>query len=76
MSGHRSLCPMGRDLAHRPRLDLDEMQPCLCPIIEAARAGERTKIELMLVAEGYEDAAFLVANMTPDGRAGHREGTP
>lgn len=59
------------------REDPQPDMPCAsCQHIARVRSDERTKIELMLVAEGYEGAAFLVANMAPDGRAGHREEQP
>lgn len=41
---------MGADLAHRPRLDLDEMQPCQCPIIVAVEALVRQQIATAIEA--------------------------
>jgi len=38
VSGHRGLCPRGQDLAMYPRMDLDELGPCLCPLIDAVEA--------------------------------------
>lgn len=50
MTGHHPLCPMGQDLAHRPRLDLDEMQPCQCPIIAAVEALVREQVATAIEA--------------------------
>lgn len=86
---HEPECPSAKDLRHacicptlhaameRARIaERVGLGPLWRGGVAEVERDTRERIEALLVSEGYEAAAFVVAGMRPDGRAGHRDPDP